>query len=82
MSMMLRSASLAVATVPIFSISAFFFSSSLVALVTAVWAAVALRLFSRPRARTIWLFHRGMVLTREDWIFSSIRVSLFWISRV
>ena len=34
----------------------------------AVWAAVALRLFSRPRARTIWLFHRGMVFTREDWI--------------
>ena len=68
--------------VPILSMSAFFFSSSLVMLVTALWAAVAWRECSRPRESTIWLFHRGMVFTREDWIFSSIRVSLFWISRV
>ncbi len=70
------------ATVPIFSISAFLRSSSLVVLVTADWAAVALRLFSMPRASTIWLFHRGMVFTREDWIFSTISVSLFWSIRV
>ena len=56
--------------------------SSLVALVTAVWAAVALRLFSSPRASTIWLFQSGMVFTREDWIFSTMRVSLFWSIRV
>ena len=37
----LRSASLAVAIVPIFRVSAFFFSSSLVISVTAFWAAVA-----------------------------------------
>ena len=36
-----RSASLAVAMVPIFRVSAFFFSSSLVISVTAFWAAVA-----------------------------------------
>src|SRR5699024_9944190 len=36
----------------------------------------------QARESTIWLFHRGMVFTREDWIFSSIRVSLFWIRRV
>ena len=35
-----------------------------------------------PRASTIWLFHRGMVFTREDWIFSIISVSLFCKSRV
>ena len=37
----LRSAALAVAIVPIFRVSAFFFSSSLVISVTAFWAAVA-----------------------------------------
>ena len=41
MSTTLRSASLAVWIVPIFSMSAFFFSSSLVISVTALWAAVA-----------------------------------------
>ena len=41
MSTTLRSASLAVSMVPIFSMSAFFCSSSLVMLVTALWAAVA-----------------------------------------
>ena len=51
-------------------------------LVTADWAAVACRECSSPRASTIWLFHRGMVFTREDWIFSSISASLFWIIRV
>ena len=35
-----------------------------------------------PRASTIWLFHRGMVFTREDWIFSIIWVSLFCSRRV
>ena len=41
MSTMLRSASLAVAMVPVFSMSAFFLRSSLVISVTALWAAVA-----------------------------------------
>ena len=41
MSTMERSASLTVAMVPIFRVSAFFFSSSLVISVTAFWAAVA-----------------------------------------
>ena len=82
MSTMARSDSLAVSMVAIFSLSAFFFNSSLVISVTAFCASMACWLWLRPRASTIWLFHRGMVFTREDWIFSDIRVSLFWSRRI
>ena len=77
-----RSDSLAVSMVAILRVSAFFLSIWLVSSVTPRWAAAACWEWVTPRARTIWDFHSGMVLTRVDWILSTIRVSLFWISRI
>ena len=62
--------------------SAFFFSRVFVISVTCRWASIAFCAWLKPSARTIWLFHSGMVLTREVWIFSDISVSLFWIIRI
>ena len=77
-----RSASLALSVVAIFSFSAFLSSSSLVRSLTARWASMALCVCARPRASTIWLFHRGMVLFSEVWIFSAISWLLDWIRRI
>ena len=74
--------SLAVSMVPILRASAFFFSSSLVMSVTARSACMACWLWARPSASTIWFFHRGMVLTMVDWIFSAIMELLFCKSRI
>ena len=68
--------------VAIFSFSAFWVRSLLVMSVTSASAFAAFAEFSRPSASTIWFFHRGMVLTIVDWIFSTIMVSLFWIMRI
>ena len=81
-STMPRSLSLAISTLPVFSISEFFFSRSLVKSVTSRWAFMACWEWDMPRASTIWLFHRGMVFTMLVWIFSTMRVSLFWIMRI
>ena len=62
--------------------SAFFFSSSLVMSVTARSACIACWLWARPSASTIWFFHRGMVLTMVDCIFSAIMELLFCKSRI
>ena len=66
MSMMLRSDSLAVSMVLILRVSAFLRSSSLVMSVTCLWALAASVAWATPRAMTIWLFHSGMVLTKDD----------------
>ena len=82
MSTMPRSDSLAAVTVATFSWSAFFLSSSLVMSETARWASAACVACSTPRAMTIWFFHRGMVLTMVDWIFSAITALLFCTRRI
>ena len=76
------SVSRAVSIVAIFSFCAFFFNSSLVISVTSLWAAAACAECSTPRASSIWLFHKGMVLTIVDCIFSAIRVSLLCTRRI
>ena len=50
--------------------------------VTARSACMACWLWARPRASTIWFFHRGMVFTMVDWIFSAIMVLLFCSRRI
>ncbi len=82
MSTMPRSLSLAVSMVATLSASAFLRSRELVISVTSRCALAASLEWLRPMAMTIWLFQRGMVLTRVDWIFSDMAVSLLWISRI
>ena len=77
-----RSDSRAVSMVLIFSRSAFLRSSSLVMLETSRWAFTACSEWARPKASTIWLFHRGMVFTKVDWILSAISLSLFCTRRI
>ncbi len=81
-STMPRSDSRAVSTVAVFSISALRLSSSLVASVTSRWALAASFEWFSPTAITIWVFHRGIVFTSVDWIFSDMMVSLFCTSRI
>ena len=50
--------------------------------VTSFWALAASVEWLKPMAMTIWLFHRGIVFTRVDCIFSDMAVSLFWISLI
>jgi len=45
-------------------------------------ACMACWLWARPSASTIWFFHRGMVLTMVDCIFSAIMELLFCKSRI
>ena len=74
--------SFAVSTDARWRVSAFFFKSSLVRSVTCRCACAASVECAIPRARTIWLFQRGMVFTMVVWIFSIMVVSLFWIIRI
>ena len=82
MSTMPRSLSRAVSMVAVLRASAFFFSSALVMSVTSRWAFAASLEWFKPMAMTIWLFHKGIVFTRVDCIFSDMAVSLLWISRI
>ncbi len=50
--------------------------------VTSFCALAASLEWFRPIAITIWLFQRGMVFTRVDWIFSDMAVSLLWMRRI
>ena len=82
MSTMPRSDSFAVSTVAIFSMSAFFCSSWFVISVTLRCASIAFCESAMPSEITIWFFHSGIVFMMEVWIFSIIRLSLFWIMRI
>src|SRR5699024_8063627 len=71
-STMPRSVALAVSMVFCFRVSAFFFSRSLVSSVSFCWVFIAWSVWCMPRARIIWFFQSGMVVTMVVWIFSAM----------
>ncbi len=69
--------------VPSFKASAFFFSSSLVVSETARWASIASCEMGESQGDDHLALPKGdWLFTMVVWIFSAIRLSLFWIMRI
>ena len=77
-----RSDSLAASIVPVLRMSAFLRSSSFGHVGDLSLCGYCLFGVGYTSASTIWLFQRGIVLMRVDWIFSTIIALLFCTRRI